>query len=678
MSKRPGLRVEALEGRDVPAATGFPWGNAGHLTLSFAPDGTAVGGETSALTSTFANAPNYKADILRAFQTWAVQANVSIAVTEDDGTPFGATGPTQHDRRFGDIRIAATKMTSETLAISAPHEVFLSGTWAGDVVFNASKAFGPGANDVFAVALHEAGHVLGLEHNGNPRSVMFSHLGNGQTTLSAADIINLRSLYGARGIDPYEKGPSGNNLVRTATRMDLLPQADFDGDVPLAVYGDLRTTADVDHFALVIPEDYRGPVTFRLQTAGVSLLNPSMTVFNGRGQPITGSPLISTKLGGDVLEFTVPNAREGEKYTVRVDGATSDVFGVGTYALAVSLDQELDPQVTDERIDAVLRGPYRSLGQEDLQYLFEDPAYLLNADEGSNETTGTATRLVLPRGYRSPTHFEYLGSLDFVGDKDVYAVRTPAWTRPGAITATIRVTDPAAVPTLSITDRAGNTLPIEVLVNGNGTYTIQASRAFGQRDYFVTVMGGAIGNYTMAVDLTRDAAPVESFATGQTTAAQPNDGRSLFVAESQVFAFVLSATGPAGSAIRMSVIDETGATRFTLTAPAGQTVSGPPVFLFQAGYAVVFESMNGATGYTLRGGGLTIPVGPTLTDPTYKPVFTAPNAPPGQYVYPGDLFGYNPYLAELINRTYGLPTRAPNPAQTVMLPDPYLLLPLVP
>ena len=167
LKARPGLRVEALEGREVPAATGFPWGNPGHLTLSFAPDGTPVGGERSALTSTFANVPNYQAEILRAFQTWAVQANVSIALTGDDGSPFGTTGPTQHDRRFGDIRIAATPMTSETVAVSAPHEVFLSGTWAGDVVFNAAKAFGPDGVDVFAVALHEAGHVLGLDHNPN-------------------------------------------------------------------------------------------------------------------------------------------------------------------------------------------------------------------------------------------------------------------------------------------------------------------------------------------------------------------------------------------------------------------------------------------------------------------------------------------------------------------------------
>src|SRR3954468_2050461 len=112
MSKaRSRLRVEALEGRDVPAATGFPWGNAGHLTLSFAPDptartaGTDVAGHTSSLSTAFANAPDYQADVLRAFQTWAVQGNINIALQGDSGDPFGSPGARQGDPRFGDVRI---------------------------------------------------------------------------------------------------------------------------------------------------------------------------------------------------------------------------------------------------------------------------------------------------------------------------------------------------------------------------------------------------------------------------------------------------------------------------------------------------------------------------------------------------------------------------------------------
>ena len=62
----------------------------------------------------------------------------------------------------------------------------------------------------------------------------------------------------------------------------------------------------------------------------------------------------------------------------------------------------------------------------------------------------------------------------------------------------------------------------------------------------------------------------------------------------------------------------------------------------------MFEGLAGATGFTLRGAGLTIPIGPMPTDPTAKPVFTAPD---GTYTYPAYLGGYDPYLANLIEST---------------------------
>ena len=109
--------------------------------------------------------------------------------------------------------------------------------------------------------------------------------------------------------------------------------------------------------------------------------------------------MTSTDLGGGGVKVTLAAVTPGQNNDVRgVDGATNDVFGVGAYALAVTLDDELKPAVTEERIDAVLRGPYRALGQHDLRYLFEDPAYLVNADGGTDELAGSATRLAVPAG----------------------------------------------------------------------------------------------------------------------------------------------------------------------------------------------------------------------------------------------------------------------------------------
>src|SRR5438128_2505189 len=111
MRKSRKLVLEQLEDRAVPATFGSPWLDPGHLTLSFAPDGTrASGGNTSNLYQ-FLNSQawtdDWKTAILRAFQTWATSANINVSIRGDSGRPFGAAGDIQGDRYFGDIRVGA-------------------------------------------------------------------------------------------------------------------------------------------------------------------------------------------------------------------------------------------------------------------------------------------------------------------------------------------------------------------------------------------------------------------------------------------------------------------------------------------------------------------------------------------------------------------------------------------
>src|SRR5688572_25221819 len=104
------LQVEALEDRSVPAVFGAPWPDAGHLTLSLLPDGTdTAGGDSSLYALLDAAYPRevWQRELLLAFQTWAEQANINIALVDDSGDPLGADGVVQGDPRFGDIRLTA-------------------------------------------------------------------------------------------------------------------------------------------------------------------------------------------------------------------------------------------------------------------------------------------------------------------------------------------------------------------------------------------------------------------------------------------------------------------------------------------------------------------------------------------------------------------------------------------
>src|SRR5262245_53595529 len=95
---RPLLRVEVLECRALPTVFGVPWPDAGHLTLSFAPDGTATTGGTSGLFGQLgagAGDTAWQLEVLRAFQTWCAQANINIGLVGDDGSAFGTLGPVQ-------------------------------------------------------------------------------------------------------------------------------------------------------------------------------------------------------------------------------------------------------------------------------------------------------------------------------------------------------------------------------------------------------------------------------------------------------------------------------------------------------------------------------------------------------------------------------------------------------
>src|SRR5262249_27609765 len=99
---------------------------------------------------------------------------------------------------------------------------------------------------------------------------------------------------------------------------------------------------------------------------------------------------------------------------------------------------------------------------------------------------------------------------------------------------------------------------------------------------------------------------------------------------------------------QMTITDANGNVAFALTAPAGQTVTGPGVLLVPGAYSVRLTAVLpagalAALTFELYGASISDPVGPVISDPTNSPMYTNPGNP-SVYYYPDGTVSQNPFL----------------------------------
>jgi hypothetical protein len=572
------LLVEALEDRTVPTALGSPWPNPGTLTLSFAADGTAVGGAASDTADAFAGVPAavWQREVLRAFQTWAVQTPANVAVVADGGQAFGTPGQPQGDFRFGDVRVGAVPLSDDSLANVSSFDWSI-GTWAGDLLFNTRSHFNAGgtatAADIFTVALHEAGHVFGMEHSDDPASAMSERYTGPKTGLTAADIALVRSYYGARPADAYERA-LGNNTFATATPVDT-------------ILGSARLTADVgagdaDVYSL-LNTTLLGQLQVRVKASGVSLLTPRVQVYDGWGRLLAGGTAAGP--GQDVtvnIPFTLLNLG----YFVKVTGATGDVFGIGGYELSVvrTSGLTLTRQLTETLLDNTLLGAVALDGQ-----VAGDDGYAADA------------------------------KVDSRADVDFYSVRVPPTTdaAPRAMVVSVTNTSGKAHPELAVLDAAGRAVPFQVLANTGATLTIQVTQIVRGGAYFVRVSNPAGADATGRYHLSADFQPpvvvnYSRLAAGRLTPSAPTATTGLTVNNARLFEFVLvsnAADGAATGGATLTVRDAAGNVVLQLSQDRDGTTNGA-VYLAPGSYSVQIGAPAGSTNYWAGVRVASGPVGP--------------------------------------------------------------------
>jgi hypothetical protein len=249
-------------------------------------------------------------------------------------------------------------------------------------------------------------------------------------------------------------------------------------------------------------------------------------------------------------------------------------------------------------------------------------------------------------------------------DADYYRIQTadnPPSGQTLVLTVTARAVDiNGTAPRVTILDGNGHVVSQQILANGAGMFSVQASGLSGGGSYVIqagpnTAIGSpAAGNYSLVAAFGTTSAQLSSLASSTLPSTGSTQSYNLYVGESQLMHLVVSAStvdgsAASGSAVQMNILDAQGNVIYTLTATAGDTVSGPALLLTPGAYTIQFISLNASgssnspLAYTLQGDEISDPIGTVTTDPTLTPGYPVPGMP-GWYQYPGGVLSTSPYL----------------------------------
>jgi len=643
------LFSESLEERRLLSASSFGRSNTAAVTLSFVPDGTEIIDQTTDLFHSFnsiASSDVWQGAILRAFQTWAVHTNADIGLVNDGGDAFGSAGATQGDPRFGDIRIGSMSMGPGVMALSIPQDV-VSGTWVGDVIFNSDANY-TSVDDIFAVAVHEAGNVFGLKDSTDPSSPMLSG-GTIPTSTSPTltDLAALDALFGSRQMDRNEEDgdeeDSGdrNDTVDDATRLRTSRGNGFDGSTPTVAYGDVGSQDDVDVVRFDPVDDYEGPMTIEVRTAGISQLRARVRVYDRDGELVASGEAAK---GGDNVSVHIPEADES-RYYINVDSRDGELSSIGGYAILGVFDSLL--QSSSASIDRIAGGSdFRFMEQDQLQDYFvadlNGTSVVVNDDMSADDAPIGAMILETVPGFADGTRYQAFGSYSNSTDIDHFRVTSPD----SLAVMTVRVRSVGGQPVwgeISLLAPDGSEVVGTVLVNDGNDLVVQFDSVQRDTNYVVRVSPDAssgVANYELTVSFIESPVEITPIGSGTLTPAATLGLHTLAIPVHQIVHLIASSTSlNNGGQIGVSVkLRGAAGQLLAFDVPIGATRSARSILLPAGNYVVEVQSLisTGSATYSVQSVVVSDPLAGLPDDPTDDPISGGCADLPPELCVPGD------------------------------------------
>lgn len=343
-SLEPRILLSTTPGHDY-VLSGGSWPNPSLITYSIAPDGVSWDSGTNVLNATwnakFGSSDVWQAEIARALATWQSVADINIAPVPDSPYSFNTAGQSQSDPRFGDIRFGGYPFADRSSTLAQTYYPPPDGaTGAGDVEINTAMNFrigtGSGSGfssgyDLFSVLLHETGHSLGLGHARGAAQVMYPVYQGVRAGLSPDDIAGIQAIYGARTLDRYQTQGLG---FSTESAIDITSALTVAAKTTIAdVWVPFIGTAE--YFSFVAPSTTDQAVQVTASAARISMLSPEVSLIDPAGRVLSSSS--DPAAWSNTVTAAATGLVAGQRYYVRVSGATADVFSVGAYRLSVNL-----------------------------------------------------------------------------------------------------------------------------------------------------------------------------------------------------------------------------------------------------------------------------------------------------------------------------------------------------